>query len=83
MSAYQILGNYTDRMKVQPDGSEDHIIIGIMEQLQVFLSRIARQHAFFLDLVLMREMENLLVEMGDGILNGKSGRIVGERTKIG
>ena len=36
-----------------PDGSEDHIIIGIMI-LYVFLSRIARQHAFFQDLVLMR-----------------------------
>ena len=37
-------------------------------------------------LVLMREVENfLLVEMGDGscILNGKSGRIMGKRTKIG
>ena len=41
-----------------PDGSEDHIIIGIMEQLYVFI-------AFFLDLVLMslREVEILLVEM--------------------
>ena len=46
-----------------PDGSEDHIIIGIMEHLYVFLSRIARQHAFFLDLVLMREVEILLVEI--------------------
>ena len=41
-----------------PDGSEDHIIIGIMEQLYVFI-------AFFLDLVLMslRVVEILLVEM--------------------
>ena len=33
----------------------------------------------------MKEVENLLVEMGDVscILNGKSGRIVGERTKNG
>ena len=36
-----------------PDGSEHHIIIGTMV-LYVFLSRIARQHAFFQDLVLMR-----------------------------
>ena len=45
------------------DGSEDHIIIGIMEHLYIFLSRIARQHAFFLDFVLMREVEMLLVEI--------------------
>jgi len=33
----------------------------------------------------MREVENLLVEMGhvSSILNGKSGRTVGERTKNG
>ena len=63
---------------------KNHIISGIMEQLEVFLSRIARQHSFFLDLVLMREVENLLVEMGDGscILNGKSGGIMGEGTDI-
>ena len=42
--------------------------IGIMEQLYVFLSRIARQHAFFLGLVLMREVEILLVETGDVFL---------------
>ena len=73
------------------DGSEDHIIIGITEQLIIIslliLDRvviIARQRAFFLDLVLMGEVENLLMEMGDVscILNGKSGRIVGESTKM-
>ena len=40
------------------DSDSDHIITGIMEQLYVFLSHIERQHAFFLDLVLMREVEN-------------------------
>ena len=40
---------------------------------------------FLLNLVLMRDVENLLVEMGDVscILNGESGRIEGERTKMG
>ena len=72
------------------DGSEDHIIIGITEQLIIIslisdrVVIIARQRAFFLDLVLMGEVENLLMEMGDVscILNGKSGRIVGESTKM-
>ena len=67
-----------------PDGSKSHINRN-HGTIIVFLSRIARQHAFFLDLVLTREVEILLVEMGDGscILIGKSGRIVGERTKMG
>ena len=59
-------------------GSEDHIIIRIMENLYVFLSRIeatCRLSGPRFD----------LVEMGDVscILNGKSGRIMGERTKMG
>ena len=56
----------------------------ITEQIYLFLSRNASQHAFFLDLVLMREVGNLLVEMPVGlgdvsytsILNGKSGRSI-------
>ena len=71
--------------------SEDHIIIGITEQLIIIsllisdrVVIIARQYAFFLNLVLMGEVENLLMEMGDVscTLNGKSGRIVGESTKM-
>ena len=69
-----------------PDGSEDLVIASLLESWSKYTSSwIARQHTFFLDLVLMREVENWLMEMGTGkcILNGKSGRIVSERTKMG
>ena len=49
----------------------DNIITGITEQLYVVLSWIARKYALFLDLVLIKKAENLLVEMGRWILHSQ------------
>ena len=45
--------------KVPPNGSEDFVITSLPESWNKYTSsRIARPHAFLLDLVLVREVEN-------------------------
>ena len=66
-----------------PDGSEDFLIISLPKSGNKYSSYRSRgQMRFQVD-----ELENLLVEIRDiilCILNGsKSGRLVGERTKMG
>ena len=72
-----------------PDGSEDHIIIVIIGTI-IGLLILKREVTCLLSGPRFDEGDgkftsDLLRVMGDGscVLNGKSGRIMGKRTKIG
>ena len=72
-----------------PDGSEDHIIIVIIGTI-IGLLILKREVTCLLSGPRFDEGDgnfssDLLGVMGDGsgVLNGKSGRIMGKRTKIG